>query len=172
MFVPIRDAQGQVTGLMDQRTVACFESTAPDPSQSTLDALMMQVTLVRIYAGGMSGGKAIPSPLVLECHDLPSLKELRSSLEVVEDPTTFGHCMCLGSPTIECYRGQDLLAAIGIHHGLSIRWDAWKHDAHLRDGSALLNWFDARGFSDPLIAFQEDQKKPRRIAVLSNPGTP
>jgi hypothetical protein len=133
---------------------------------------MMQVTLVRIYAGGMSGGKAIPSPLVLECHDLPSLKELRSSLEVVEDPTTFGHCMCLGSPTIECYRGQDLLAAIGIHHGLSIRWDAWKHDAHLRDGSALLNWFDARGFSDPLIAFQEDQKKPRRIAVLSNPGTP
>src|SRR5262245_55003523 len=37
-FIPIRDEQGRVTGMMDHHTATYLQSTAPDPSQAALDA--------------------------------------------------------------------------------------------------------------------------------------
>ena len=46
----------------------------------------------------------------------------RSKMRIVEDPSTFGHCMCLGDPAIELYEKRKKVATIGFHHGRSIRW--------------------------------------------------
>lgn len=138
---------------------AYLHSTAPNPSQSTLDALLNQVNRVRVLDDGTMDGKAIGSTVLLECSDTPSIAMLHTCLAIVEDARTFGHCMCLGDNAIECYRDQELIATIGLHHGHSIRWDVWKHDAQLRDGQALLKWLADRGVSSPLQAYQAQQQR-------------
>lgn len=158
-FIPFLDAQGNVTGMMDQLTAAYLQSTAPHPSQQTLDTMLDQVTRVRVLDDGMINGKAIGSAVLLECDDPPSLQLLQSCLAIVEDPSSFGHCMCLGDTAIECYRDQDLLATLGLHHGRSIHWDIWKHDTQLRDGRALLTWLADRGVAGPLEAYTEQQQR-------------
>ena len=47
-FVPIKDAQGNVTGIMDQATADYLASQAPVPTQASLDALLAEVTRVRV----------------------------------------------------------------------------------------------------------------------------
>jgi hypothetical protein len=134
------------------------QSMAPNPSQPSLDTMLDQVTYIRVLDDGTVNGKAIGSTVLLECSDTPSIAALRSSLAIIEDPRTFGHCMCLGDNTIECYADQALIATIGLHHGQSIRWNAWKHDAQLRDGQALLNWLAERGVTGALENFQAEQQ--------------
>lgn len=158
-FVPLRDAQGRVTGAIDRLTAAYLRSPAPNPSQPTLDAMFDQVTRVRVLDGGTIDGKAMGSTVLLECSDIPSIAVLHTCLAIVEDPRTFGHCMCLGDNAIECYSDHELMATIGLHHGYSIRWDVWKHDAQLRDGQVLLNWLADRGVIGPLEAHQAQQQQ-------------
>lgn len=159
VFVPIRDAQGRVTGMMDRLTAVYLQSTAPGPSQQTLDAMLSQVSRIRVLDEGMSAGKALGSTVLLDSSDSESIAALRTCLTISEDPATFGHCMCLGDNAIECYADQELLATIGLHHGISIRWDAWKDDAQLQDGQALLNWLADRGVAAPLQAYRAAQHR-------------
>jgi hypothetical protein len=159
VFVPIRDAQGRVTGKMDQLTAAYLQSTAPAPSQRTLDAMLGQVSRIRVLDDGMSAGKPLGSTVLLDSSDSEGIAALRPCLTISEDPDTFGHCMCLGDNAIECYADQELLATIGLHHGISIRWDVWKDDGQLQDGQALLNWLADRGVTAPLEAYRAAQQR-------------
>jgi len=157
-FVPIRDKHGNLSGIIDKLTADYLQSSAPDPTQQTLNEILASVTRVRVLEGGVMNGKALGTRVLLDCTDIPSLNSLRSCLTIVEDPKTFGHCMCVGNPTLECFADQHLVATIGLHHGRSIRWDAWKHDALLQDGKALLNWLADRNISDPLAEHQADER--------------
>jgi Tfp pilus assembly protein PilF len=136
------------------------ESSAPDPAQRDLDELLPKVTRVRAVASGMIRGRALGSEVVLETTDPSALAALRETLRVVEDPSTFTHCGCLGGPTLELFSGQDLIATIGLQHGHSIRWAKWKHDARLRNGQALSDWLTRHGidpgFLDVLLHNQYD----------------
>jgi hypothetical protein len=134
-------------------------SMAPDPSQTTLDAMLDRVTGIRVLDDGTNDGQAIGSTVLLECHDTASIAALRHCLTIIEDPDTFGHCMCLGDHAIECYADDTLIATIGLHHGKSIRWDVWRGDAELRDGVALVNWLAERGVTGPLEEFRTEQQR-------------
>jgi Flp pilus assembly protein TadD len=111
-------------------------------------------------ACGLFRGRALGSEAVLETSDPRALTDFRESLQVVEDPSTFAHCGCLGGPTLELYSGQDLIATIGLQHGHSIRWAKWKHDACLRNGQLLNDWLTRHGidpeFLDVLFHNQYD----------------
>lgn len=135
------------------------QSNAPDPSQHSLDAMFDQVTRVRVLDGGVSGGKALGKEVLLDVADTESIATLCDCLAIVEDKSTFGHCMCLGDYALEFYAGRRRIATIGLHHGRSIRWDAWKHDALLQDGRRLLTWLADRGATAPLEAYEEDQRR-------------
>jgi tetratricopeptide (TPR) repeat protein len=127
------------------------ESSAPDPAQRHLDELLPNVTRVRAVASGMYRGRATGCEIVLDTSDPVAIAAFRNILRIVEDPSTFSHCACLGGPTLELFSGQDLIATIGLQHGHSIRWAKWKHDARLRHGQALNDWLTKHGIDLELL---------------------
>ena len=86
--------------------------------------------------------------VLLDCCDPQAIRDLAGCLQIVEDPQTFGHCHCLGGPTMELYSGAQHVATIGLQHGRAIRWKQWYHDAQLQAGDRLTRWLHDQGI-DP-----------------------
>jgi hypothetical protein len=60
------------------------------------------------------------------------------------------HCICRGTEAVRLYRGEEELALVINHHGVSVRCSLWStSDAILEDGEAWARWFDARGMPGP-----------------------
>lgn len=123
------ERSGRVTAVVDQATADYLASRAPDPTQQSIDALLKRVTRVRVVPVGNRRQGATEGGALLDTSAPASLAALRDCFAIVKDPEAFGHCMCFGNPHIELYAGDELAATIGYHHGVAIRWDAWKHDA-------------------------------------------
>lgn len=156
-FITIKDENGNVT-VMDPMTAEYLASNNPNPSQQALDQMLSSATRVRVFDGGMSDSRPLGANL-LDVADPESLAALRDDLAIVEDPTTFGHCMCLGDLAMQFYAHNKLVATIGLHHGRSIRSNVWKHDAQLQNGKQLLTWLADRGVTAPLEAYEADQRR-------------
>jgi tetratricopeptide (TPR) repeat protein len=121
------------------------DANMPDPAQRDLDAVLPQVTRVCVLDGAMFRGRAMGGRVLLDLDDAGAIQDLADCLQIVEDPNTFGHCACLGGPTMELYSGPEHLATIGLQHGRAIRWKKWLHDAQLRTGDRLTRWLHDRG---------------------------
>jgi hypothetical protein len=165
-FVTVRDENGNVV-VMDPTTVAYLQSTAPDPNQASLDAELDTATRVRVIEGGMSHGKLLGKQVWLDTSAADDLATVRRGLRIIEDPETFGHCMCLGDFVIELYAGRKRLAALGWHHGRSIRWEVWKHDALLVDGHVILDWLAGHGVSGPREAYEAAELDAQRYRAAA-----
>lgn len=148
-FVPMKDRDGKVTGIMDQTTADYLASTAPDPTQQSIDTLLASVTRVRVipFANRLRG--TTEEKVLLDVSDPTSLASFRACFRIVEDPESFGHCMCYGDPHMELYAGSARVATLGYHHGFAIRWDAWRHDAYLQEPERLLDWMSTHGVTGP-----------------------
>jgi tetratricopeptide (TPR) repeat protein len=139
--------QGGMSVIMD---LDAFDYTygdadGPDPAQRDLDELLARVTRVCVLSGAMFRGRALGGDVWADVDDPEAVRELGGCLRIVEDARTFGHCACLGGPTIELYCGPELAATLGLQHGKAIRWARWYHDAQLRDGRRLDRWLADRG---------------------------
>jgi hypothetical protein len=145
--------------LVDRKTLEYLHTMAPAPSQASLDTMLTGVTNVRVIDGGMDGDVPLGTTVLLEESDPASVAAFRTALAIVEDPKMFGHCMCLGRPTVQLLAGDVVLATIGIHHGVGIRWAAWKYDAQLKDGQALRTWLALRGVPGPQQEYEESQRR-------------
>ena len=156
LLTPVKNAQGAVV-LVDEIMLEHLQSKAPNPTQASLDAMLAKVTYVKMLEGGVYKDKALGKKILLETSDRQTIQALSAGLSILEDPRSFGHCMCLGDHALEFYHYSQRIATIGLHHGVSIRWDAWKYDAHLSDNLKLLYWLAAQGVPEPLLAFQRDQ---------------
>ena len=117
----------------------------PDPNQQDLNELFANVSRVCVLSGFMLQGKASGGKVLLDSSDANSIRGLAACLKIDDDPQTFRHCACLGGPTIELYAGAELVATIGLHHGRSIRWKKWRHDAQLADSKSITRWLQDRG---------------------------
>jgi tetratricopeptide (TPR) repeat protein len=106
-----------------------------------------RVTRVCVLEGAMLQGHALGGPVLIDSRDAGAIRALADCLQVVEDPGTFGHCHCLGGPTLELYAGPEHVATIGVQHGRAIRWKQWYHDAQLRDGDRLTRWLHDQGIA-------------------------
>jgi tetratricopeptide (TPR) repeat protein len=124
------------------------DADGPDPTQQDLDDLLPRVTRVCVLEGAMLQGRTMGGPVLLDTHDVQAIQDLANCLQIVEDPRTFGHCSCLGGPTIELYAGPEHIATIGLQHGRAIRWKQWYHDAQLQAGDRLTRWLHDQGI-DP-----------------------
>jgi hypothetical protein len=106
----------------------------------------------------MADGRPLGSAVLLDVAGAPVLTELKQTLAILDGPG--GHCMCHGEPTLELLSPQgEPLTALGVHHGRSVRWAAWKDDAELLDGRRLLEWLDHRGVPGPLHEYLEEQRR-------------
>jgi hypothetical protein len=153
----VRYANG-TPGVVDAPTLQYATSRAPQPTQAALDMLFDEVVRARVLEGGMVGGKALGEEVLLELVDPTEVGELRAKLMILDGPA--GHCMCHGGPSLELLAaGGKSLAVLGLHHGRSIRWAAWKDDAELLDGNSLLEWLASRGVEGPLAEHRETERQ-------------
>ena len=136
------------------------------PSRAQWSELLSRLRRVRVFDTGTADGELVrwqgqgEPTLLLDLRDPEGLQQLREALDIVEDPKTFGRCLCLGGPALELLGdGEDVLALLGLHHGHSIRWDRWKYDAVLQDGPKLLRWLSDRGIPGPLEEFETNQRR-------------
>ena len=105
--------------LVDRETLAYLESDAPQPTQASLDALLVQAQSVRVFNDGCREDTLLGNDLLLEVSDPAEIQQLRSALQIMDGPG--GHCMCYGGPTFEILSSKATrLALIGVHHGQSI----------------------------------------------------
>lgn len=74
----------------------------------------------------------------------------------IDEPASGNSCMCCGSCSLEFRSGDELLATLGMHHGIGLRWsgrdDPWPGDARLTPGAAemLCAWLAEHGDDGPL----------------------
>lgn len=136
--------------LVDDETKRFFESTdRPDPSNESLSRLWSEVTRVRIFDGGMCEGKPLGHTVLLDVTNAEEAAQLCERLTIVE-PALGVHCMCYGDQTLELRDGGDhVIGVLGLHDGVSLRWDAGSCDAELKNGRALLDWLDGHGVHFP-----------------------
>lgn len=96
-------------------------------------------------------------PTILYTTDEPAeLAALASALET--RPATGAYCMCIGTVVFEL-DGVDP-AAITLHHGTSLRWDASHGNHELVDPDAIMDWLSARGMG----FVRDDHEASRRAA--------
>jgi len=112
------------------------------------------------------------APVLFETTDRVQLGQLLDTIEV-DEPGSGGHCMCLGGPTLEFRSQSERLAAVGIHHGTSLRWrDSWPGDALLTPVSArrFCDWLLERGVESPWLELKEQEvglaAEERRMAAV------
>lgn len=115
------------------------------PSQAELDSMIQAANRIHITEIRPLQGQPGRSGVLFESTNRREIAQLQQCLQILEDPQTFGWCMCAGDLAVIFSRGKDSLARISLHHGLSIRWDQWKFDARLVDGSKSVNWLADHG---------------------------
>jgi len=102
------------------------------------------------------------------------------ALVAVDEEVSTSRCRCCGDPTLEFYSQDALLAALTMHHGVTLRWNGWPADATLTPASseALCTWLAARGVSGPRAELEEARRaadvrgrRSRCVATLLQPAT-
>ena len=146
-FIVVKD--GDRTILMDRMSYEYeYGPKKPDPTQKSLDEMLVKSTCVKVFDAGMKGDVLTSLILFFEEQDPAGLEALRCVLRVSEEPNTFSHCYCLGGPTIEFLdESGHRLALVGMQHGHAIRWNQWRHDAQIIDMKGFVNWFTERGIA-------------------------
>lgn len=106
---------------------------------------------VRIRSGGLCHRDIEHEKTLTETKDPAHIASLLASIDIDEAESGF-HCMCCGNPSIEFYRGEKLLASLGFHHGVSLRWKRpWPGDAKLtpEGTTAMQRWLADHGVANP-----------------------
>lgn len=105
---------------------------------------------LRVQKGAPNGAAACEVDVLVSSTDVASL--LRA-IRLVEDQNSF--FLSEGGPTLEFYRGDSLVAELGVLPGIggALRWQgAWPYDATLTPHSCqdLSEWLAERGVTGPL----------------------
>jgi tetratricopeptide (TPR) repeat protein len=146
------DASG--TGLMDIRrlgwdeaAVAAFQKANPQCQvlhrwEKVLRDAVAGTTRIRVRSGGTCHRDPAHEKTYFEITDTGEIRAFLDRLRI-DEAASGGSCLCCGEPTFEFYAGGRMLAMIGFHHGLTLRWRAaWPGDAVLTgsSGEALCLW--------------------------------
>ncbi len=129
---------------------AWFERAAPGVLRTDWGGRLRETlrcaTRLRVRSGGLCHRRRADERTLFESAEPSATQELISLLAVNGSARGF-HCMCCGSPSLELYRGARLLAALGFHHGLSLRWHGWPGDAALEpeQRARLCTWLSSHG---------------------------
>jgi hypothetical protein len=163
----LRRLEVMATRLADQE-VAAFGAAHPNCQvrfhwDRVLRDALEGVTRLRVRSDGWNDSATDKTLLALD--DAVQIKALVDLIRINETADEF-HCMCLGAPILEFWRGDKWIVSLGVHHGQSMRWGAvWPGDVWLTESSAdsVCNWLAARGATGALDDLNT-QKKATRAA--------
>jgi hypothetical protein len=117
------------------------------PSDRTLAKALVGVDRIRVRSGGTCHRDIASERTLFEEADPAQVAEVVRLIRIDTAKSGF-HCMCCGNPSIEFYRGDELIVTLGYHHGRSVRWrEGWRGDGLMTaDGAAALNaWLASHG---------------------------
>jgi hypothetical protein len=171
LFVPLVDADGRVTGVMDQLTADFLSSTDADPTQASLDAAFDGVTRVRLvgyrleptvveYDGQPYEANEMVFDVVrLDVTDPASLAELGGVLRIV-DADEYGHLLTIGEHHLELWVQDRHVHTLELLHGWdTIRWPSvWKGDGPLAEPRRLENWLLRHGITNARDHREEQER--------------
>lgn len=126
-------------------------SISTEPKQAHLDRLLANSTEIDVILPHEADRKLCQIPV-------SELKELRAATRIVESEQC-EPCRCGGSPHLRLIQGDQTLAILGLHHGLTLRWANWDHDAPLVDGMALAQLLARNGAPQLLQEMQDTAKR-------------
>jgi len=112
------------------------------PSPAWLGERVAATVSVRIAEGMRALHPTVGDGQVVDVRDPRDVRAVVDLLAIEEGPSP----SCFGD-------GEEVLLALTLHHGLTIRCDAWSADGVLRDAEGLWRWLWERGVQSP----QEDR---------------
>jgi len=125
-------------------TAAVRQRTQP---QTELTQALAGVDRIRVRSGGTCHRDLASERTLFEEQDPARIAAVVRALRI--DPTAGDHrCGCCGHPTLEFYRGGELVVILSYHHGRSVRWfEHWAWDRALTSTSArwLNQWLKDHG---------------------------
>lgn len=133
-------------------------SKLPMPSNESLSRLFAGVNKVVIKDNGVYDNKAMSDKILLTLSEIDLIHKFHEFFAIDEVNTGF-YCMCLGTYAIELYADTQIMATIGFHHGVSIRYHQWDSDAELARVDELLDFLAQQGFTEPLEQRIKDKKE-------------
>ena len=130
---------------------------AGGPDQSRLDDAVRGSTQLRVHE--VIGGR-----LLLEVTDPAEVALLASLLQI--RPGDPFRCMCPGDQVLEFLGPCRRRTEVTLHHGRSLRWDAWDTDVLLDDAKPLLDWLAERGVTAPRDEAERIAVEDRRTSEM------
>ncbi|MGE3803322.1 MAG: hypothetical protein AB7K24_01470 [Gemmataceae bacterium] len=135
-------------------------------SEYKLKRQLAGVDLIRVRSGGTCHRMIEQERVLFEETDPARVGEIIEAIRIDNQGMTI-YCSCCGTPSIEFYRGGQLVVTLGCHHGKFLRWrEGWKSDGELTEASAawLKGWLASHGiaFADSTSAQDLDGVGQRR----------
>lgn len=146
-----------------------------DPQRATLAAesaggarlrsRWIVLAFVVLAVGGTCHRQPGAERTLVEITDAAAIRALAAQLHV-RSPWLPARCRCCGNPTLELYRGTELLAELGVHHNETLRWPGhgWG-DAVLTSATRdyLRRWFAELNYDPTGRSSTADAAGPVRI---------
>ena len=132
--------------------MAFFGKPRPASRGDLLARFLADADRVRIRSGGTCHRHPEHETHLAEENDPRAVQSFLTQLSFDDTHSGF-RCHCCGDPTIEFYSPRGLLAALGVHHGRSLRWEdgSWNGDSLLTSASARMccEWLADHGVVGP-----------------------
>jgi len=130
--------------------VSAFAKRHPDcvvvsDVRQALNLAIAGVDRVRVRTG-CPGDRRFSERVLFESRDVRAVLDR----VVLAGPGDF--CFCLGSPTIELLRGEEIAVALAIHHAATLSWDGWtpnRMSLTADSVAALSEWLARHGALEP-----------------------
>ena len=128
---------------------------------ATLMAALKEVDRLRVRSGGTCHRDISGEKTLFEVSDPAEIQRLVGSWKV-EDKQSGFHCMCCGEPSLEFYKGDQLITTLGFHHGRSLRWpEGWPGDALLTTvaSDSICDLLARHGIDEPKKELEASRKR-------------
>ena len=134
-------------------------AAAPPTEEAPFADLLKGATELRIRSGGLCHRVFADERSLLTVTDGAEIRKVADCLRIPPPPRDLIRCRCCGDPTLEFFKGDALLASVGLHHGVLIRsLDVSDVELTPRSAQTLCRWLAERGIPEPEESRRRIQK--------------
>ena len=134
-------------------------AAAPPNDEAPYADLLKGATKLTIRSGGLCHRTPAEERTLLTVTDEAEIRKVVDCLKIPPPPRDLIRCRCCGDPTLEFFKGDALLASVGLHHGVLIRsLDVSDVELTPRSAQTLCRWLADHGIPEPEVSRRRIQK--------------